>query len=971
MSLLLLTALLCAPPAPAATEIFLLSDKDDWTGADLLVNPDGSLGLTSGQVAYSEGTFPVDTSATSTLRGEFKRLAAASDKDRFFFAFVNFDKDTRRIEALHVNAVEGSDTELAAPRTAKDTILRVRSGAAFGNGTFVAFHTQADFQDLPNRNVNRNAPVIESRALPDGTWQVTCKAPIGIEASAGTPVCDRWRINRRAAKPMRSTWLALWRIRWSSVLTGISSATRPPPGVTTARVFRTDSSMSATRPTSKRSPPVAGLDSECTSCGPGSPEKGERHSKQMERNNGGCFMIRALLFARQILLALALAPSVTAGAADGGHLKWQVDARTGRLAARRTGDNLAWQGDRLAEVIYWDATGTERSQPLTRAAGWTIECQAAEQPSQVICRQGELGFSLRLRFSVVGDALTVNMPAADIAETGPARLKTLRLLPRFGAACEGDDGYLAIAQQSGALCRFRNKRPGEHWVQVYQSICACPMPLFGVIRGHSGLAGIVTSGQYDARFCISTNWGPQRQYAIDPAFTLRCFPQEARLPDDLTVEYHLLPPDEATWRGVAKRYRHYNSARRGIRPLRQRAEASPELAYSAKALQVRIRLGVKPVPYEITEQTPKTEPPMQMFCTFARVRDIFDEFHRHGITGAEFCLVGWNRSGHDGRYPQILPVEPALGGEAELRATIRHGQSLGYQVVAHDNYYDAYRIAEDWSEEYLRKKPDGQPEKGGIWGGGQSYNVCLERAAALFAPRNLAQIRALGFRGVHYSDVLSIIGPRHCYDPRHPQTRRQDAAAAVRILARARDVFGGAQSEGSLDFAVPALDRLLYIDCDKWSPLVKKPYVDTCVPLYETVYHGVLLYNLSTETVNALPGETGYLRNIEYGGTPLVYFYGHFLKDKNKNWLGLRDYRYDDAAGLRQAAAGLRRVFDDVQRLRHLQMEFLEGHRQLADGVFETAYGNGQRVVVNYNQQAFSLPKGEAVPPRGYVLIER
>lgn len=682
-------------------------------------------------------------------------------------------------------------------------------------------------------------------------------------------------------------------------------------------------------------------------------------------------MTDSLRFAAQILLVLALAPSAPAGTADSGYLKWQVDARTGSLAARRAEDSLDWRGDRLAEVTYWDAAGVERSQPLTRDAGWTIECQATDRTAQVICRQGELGFSLRVSLSVAGDVLTVNVSAADIAETGSARLKTLRLLPRFGAACEGDEGYLVIAQQSGALCRFRDKRPGEHWVQVYQSICACPMPLFGAIRGHSGLAGIVTNGHYDARFCISTNWGTRRQYAIDPEFTLRSFAKEARLADNLTVEYHFLPAAEATWAGVAKRYRQYNFARRGIQPLRQRAAASPGLAYSARALQVRIRLGVKPVPCEITEQTPKTEPPMQVFCTFARVRDIFDEFHRQGITGAEFCLVGWNRGGHDGRYPQILPVEPALGGEAELRATIRHGQSLGYQVVAHDNYYDAYRIAEDWDDEYLRKKPDGQPEKGGIWGGGQSYNVCLSRAAELFAPRNLAQVRALGFQGVHYSDVLSIIGPRPCYDPRHPQTRRQDAEAAVRILTRARDTFGGAQSEGSLDFAAGALDRLLYIDCDKWSPLVKKPYVDACVPLYETVYHGVLLYNLSTEVVNALPGETGYLRNIEYGGTPLVCFYGHFLKDKSKNWLGLRDYRYDDAAGLKQAVADLRRVFDDVQRLQHLQTEFLEGHRQLGDGVFETAYGNGQRMVVNYNQQAFSLPTGQAVPPRGYVLIER
>ena len=269
-----------------------------------------------------------------------------------------------------------------------------------------------------------------------------------------------------------------------------------------------------------------------------------------------------------------------------------------------------------------------------------------------------------------------------------------------------------------------------------------------------GMAAIVTGGQFDVRFCVSTNWGPKRQYAIDPAFTLRSFPEETRLSDDLAVEYHFLRADQSDWLSVGKCYRRYNFARRGIRPLRERAAASSELAYSAQAMEVRIRLAVKPVPGKVAEQTPETEPAMEVFCSFARVRDILDELHRQGVARAELCLVGWNRGGHDGRYPQIFPVEPALGGERELRATIRHGQTLGFQIVAHDCYYGAYRISEDWSEEYLRKNPDGQPQKGGVWGGGQSYNICLARADELFAKRDLPRIRALGFRGALFRCAL-------------------------------------------------------------------------------------------------------------------------------------------------------------------------------------------------------------------------
>jgi hypothetical protein len=113
-----------------------------------------------------------------------------------------------------------------------------------------------------------------------------------------------------------------------------------------------------------------------------------------------------------------------------------------------------------------------------------------------------------------------------------------------------------------------------------------------------------------------------------------------------------------------------------------------------------------------------------------------------------------------------------------------------------------------------------------------------------------------------------------------------------------------------------------------------------------------------------------YLRSIEYGAVPLTYFYGHFLLDAAKNWLGKSDYRYDDAEGLKRIVTGLRRVYDDVQRLKHLQMEFLDGHRQLAEQVFETSYSNGQRTVVNYGEQPHPLPSGEIVPARGYLLVD-
>ncbi len=644
---------------------------------------------------------------------------------------------------------------------------------------------------------------------------------------------------------------------------------------------------------------------------------------------------------------------------------------------------LPWKGGTIAIISYWDAEKKEQIQAVSSANGWETEQKAIDNGFKLTCVQPLTGLTFQIDLTVKGDVLTASVPLTGITENGEARLKSIRLFPGFGAAKEGDEGYLVIPRDVGFLCHYENKKPGKFDIPVY-GFNQCNMPLFGMVRGESGYAGIITGGQFDAKLHVSLNDGAQGAYSVDPVFILRSFVRENRLPEDVTVEYHFLGEEEASWLGMAKRYRNYNTEQRKIQPLKQRIVNSPELAYSAQALEVRMRMGVKPVPTPVLEQTPENEPPLHVFLTFQKLQDIFDEFHKQGIDKTEFCVVGWHSGGHDGHFPQLFPVEEAFGGEEELRKSIAHGQSLGYQIVSHDCYDDSYRISKDWSEDNVRKNSDGQLWKGSKYAGGQSYNLCRIQAYEVFAKRDEPRVRELGFKGVHYNDVLSILTPRPCYDPKHPATRRQDAEASNKILTLSKEIFGGVQSEGPLDFAATVLDRALYIqihlasinsqfffDPVKDSLETGLPYADEMVPLYPAVYHGTMLYNIWNDCVNTGPGNKFYLRNIEYGGMPAAYFYGHFWLDPSKNWLGERDLLYDNKEGLQKAVESLRPVYDDLQKLKHLQMEFIEDHNRLAEGVFETVYSNGERVVVNYNDTPSQIASGEEVPARGFIQIKK
>jgi hypothetical protein len=675
-----------------------------------------------------------------------------------------------------------------------------------------------------------------------------------------------------------------------------------------------------------------------------------------------------------IFILFLLAVQVSCINREGIRIRLRLNSKdsNGLLSIRKEGDNQIWQIDTLAIVSWWDTQGNEQSQSVTDVNGWETEQQSVENGYKLTCNRHRSGFSIQMFLYVHDDVLEVNIPSSGIREEGEFRIKSIRLLPCLGAAKEGDEGYLVIPKDVGVLCHFKDKKPGEYDIPVYKSHVYCNMPLFGMVRNEAGFAGIITGGQFDAKLHVSTNTGTQGTYSVAPIFELRSFMTEKRLSEDINVQYHFIEKEEASWIGIAKRYKNYNTVGRNILPLKERIRNSPELAYSAQALEVRMRMGVKPVPTPVLEQTPENEPPIRVFLTFKKICDIFDEFHIQGIKHAEFCIVGWHSGGHDGRFPQLFPVEQAFGGEGGLKKTISYGQSLGYQIVSHDCYDDSYRISKDWSEENVRKKPDGQLWKGAKYAGGQSYNLCRIQAYNLFARRDEPRVRELGFRGVHYNDVLSILGPYPCYDPNHPATLRQDAEAGNKILALSKEIFGGVQSEGPLDFTATVLDRVLYITIhSKRTPVMELPYVDELVPLYPAVYHGTLLYNIWNECVNTGPGDEFYLKNIEYGGMPVAYYYGHFWLDPGRNWLGERDLHYESKEDLQKSVSGLKQVYDDLQKLKHLQTEFIEGHKKLSEGVFETVYSNRERVVVNYNDAPFHVVSGEEVPAKGFKLIRK
>lgn len=534
----------------------------------------------------------------------------------------------------------------------------------------------------------------------------------------------------------------------------------------------------------------------------------------------------------------------------------------------------------------------------------------------------------------------------------PPGVVSVEVLPQFASAKVGEEGYYVMP--NGELGTFHEQN-GERSAKWFM-----PMPVFGMKNPRATFVAIVTGLPYDFTLLTRAKAGV---YTIVPRFDLAgCSSSE-----DLVVNYHLLTGSRADYSGMAQVYRKQQLDRKACVPLRERLKDRPELAYATKCLAIRIRNGWKPMPTSVAEQTVATEPPMKVAVTFDRVGEILDEFQRQGIARAEFCLVGWNQKGHDGRFPQIFPVEEQLGGEAKLRQLVKKAQAMGFQIVCHSNSWDAYTIADTWDAEYIIKRPDGELQKGTLLSGGRVYNICPQRAYERFTPKDLRNIAALGFRGLHYIDELTVVPPQACFDPRHPVNRSQAAVLVGKMLGDAQSIFGGSASEGGHDFCCGKLDYALYASLVGPKP---HPMVDRMVPFWQLVYHGIILSNPFPTTCNyTIKDEASRLMLVEFGGRPFFYFYSNY-RDNGDAWMGKEDLTCADNKTLAASVAKIKEGYDEFNALSHLQTEFMERHEAVAKDVYRVVYSNGSQIIANYRAEPYSH-QGKAIAPMKYLLLEK
>ena len=562
----------------------------------------------------------------------------------------------------------------------------------------------------------------------------------------------------------------------------------------------------------------------------------------------------------------------------------------------------------------------------------------------------------RINFEVteLKDSIMLTIPKDELTN-----VKKLWALPELGAAKSGDDGYWILPREinfSGDIQTFFTER--EDMEFAYRlPIMSC----YGIkTPERTCLVRIRRNYDYFLEAKIKNG-----QYSLSVLFDFLNEENDETPDNDICIELIMLPQN-ADYNDMARLEREIRMSRGEIVALADKCKRA-SVDYARKYPIVRIRMGWKPCASEITNQTEENEPDMRVACSFKRVREIADEMKNQGIEGVELQLVGWNRSGHDGRFPQLFPADPRLGGNDEFSKTIEYVKALGYRISTHTNTIDAYSIADTFTYDDVAINRRGEYKRGGYYSGGHSYHVCLEKQWKNTV-RDLPRLAAYGENGLHFTDVISIVVPDRCYAEKHPSDTENGIIYAQKIEEYTNGLFGGFCSEGAMDFAHKNLDFALYVCFGDGFGRKTIPIADRLIPFFELTYHGTLLYNPSSPTVNyTIKSKAERLQLYMRGGKPAMYYYSKFVTN-GINWMGETDLLCDNDEQLRESVAAVKKAGDEYAPHADRQLVYMKRYDILDNGLEIATYEDETKMIGNFTNDDV-IYEGHIIPAMDFITI--
>ncbi len=673
------------------------------------------------------------------------------------------------------------------------------------------------------------------------------------------------------------------------------------------------------------------------------------------------------------VLAQEIPPSYQM-AAENDQFQLYVDSATLAFKLLDKRSNYLWhsgidetiEGDRLntswrafaqsgISIEYLDQKAINKRVSITNT-NRTLEVTPIEGGVSAQVTFDDYGITVGVILQLEADGVRVEVPSATIQEGSPDfRLGRVYVYPFLGATRGGSvPGYMFVPDGIGSLIRFaeatkaRNMLYARYYgsdlgilaVMPYDGYTVPPypasFPVFGMVHGEkenayisvvekgaaygeaqAHPAGIITNFNFVYNAFIYNETYFQATNRSGAGVTTV---QRQTNAFDVVLHYRFLTGEAADYVGMAHSYQHY-LLDKGL--LHRNDDSNPNIGIRLEFLG-----GDKEEVLFWDRFIPMT--------TIAQMREILDRLH---LPNPEVIYYGWQPFGATTMPPTWVALEGGLGSLGDLNA-------LAGEITAEGGHFSLYLEPQValWGESGYSPRNDLAMAITNVILEGYSrhynhyftFDTLRERYTAL--SHDVAAQLDTGL-------ALDSIGSTLYSDFRRGSPLNREAAiTAYQSLLD--------ESPVRLGFYRPN-DYLLglaqaYYDM----PLGDNGYIYTSepVPFLPVVLAGYMPYygpvlNFSSNRQDDL------LRQVEYGIYPsyfLTYEVTANMLNTRSSWIYTSSYaQWGDE--IRQTYEWLNALLAPVRG------QEIVAHVQLTAGVFATTYADGQQIIVNYNNQPFTL----------------
>lgn len=580
------------------------------------------------------------------------------------------------------------------------------------------------------------------------------------------------------------------------------------------------------------------------------------------------------------------------------------------------------------------------------------------------------GFTVPVRLRIDDDFVETTVIDSELTESNFS-LIWLRLYPMFGAEhSEDPNGYMVIPDGSGALISFNEDSSNLNRVyhtKMYgrdysfqdesSSRMNATAPVFGIQSDNKGFLAVIHEGEEYSELYASPggvfsdyNWVTAQMRYRQTFFQTTnentgdgfiTYNKEEPFQADRSIRYHLLNEGQTDYVGMASRYRQHLMEVRGMERITNEDQKIPlHISFIGGATE----RGLVNDRYVTATST-------------SDAMQIVQKLYGLGVEKMSVTYLGWQQNGY-ASYGGLFPVEQRMGGTEGMKKFIQFAHSLDIPV-----YLQAgYMFNNTGGDGFVRRYHGARNLGGELLARGNffnSFSMVSQQFLEQTVNKDLDEYEKLDADGIQFEYTGRYLNTD--YNTNYGANRKEAKELHHRIFSTVQERLGSVQARSVNAFAFDTVDHIVELEDDYSFDL----FSENRIPFLQIALHGLVSY--TSEYANDREQyQTNFLRDLEYGALP-AYIFTEATMDELMN---AYDIWYTNPHFADWQEVAVQEYQQANQALGDVQDQFIVGHRTLTDGVNETTYENGKRIIVNYNKNPYSVD-GIQVPAKDFIILER